>query len=468
MLTIACLATPAAYSITPQLGGNDANLAAIDGSQFSTTTRLKGEVLFGIRELLGENDIGEAALFGASNRLRLGFDTSFTGEDALRTRFTVGGTYSENVRETIANQQDSWIYNFGGDIGARLTNGPLDVLLGLGGTINYYDEDFVGRQADENWLPELRLAVGARYKISDSAVVKLCAQGYYGGIANVSRGYIKSGVLDHNYFFWNMDLEADYRLDGGGLGDAGLEWSTAFSWNGLEEDRNGPVGNRLDNYDIEFRQEVRFNVNENATVFAAGSYGHREFGNWHPMGNPLLHADSHNYRVGGGTRVRWGDKFHWGAEAGVEFRDYDSLPAGGNDDRTEFYINGDINAQLTDKSSLGIFFDYGIQNFNINDIPIDAFLDPRGIRSGLRTLFQWNETTSLASEWTYTPSFGSDALGAAWDSFESSRWGCGLSLTHMLNDRVELAVDGDLIYLDNDLTGDDTYFTVGGRMSVGF
>ena len=65
--------------------------ATLEKQQFSTTTRLGGEVVLGaVGFIAGESatgsDIFNSAYVG--DRVRLNFDTSFTGEDLLRTRPT--------------------------------------------------------------------------------------------------------------------------------------------------------------------------------------------------------------------------------------------------------------------------------------------------------------------------------------------------------------------------------------------
>ncbi|NEO68827.1 iron uptake porin [Moorena sp. SIO3H5] len=73
----------------------EGRVAFLEDHQFSTTTKLKGEVLFTFAGAFGEeqadgsgDDIDENITF--SNRVRLNFDTSFTGKDRLRTRLQAG------------------------------------------------------------------------------------------------------------------------------------------------------------------------------------------------------------------------------------------------------------------------------------------------------------------------------------------------------------------------------------------
>ena len=75
--------------------------AFIEQRQFSTTTKLVGEVIFGIHDVFGDQvavpspgspsaDLEVNTIF--SNRTRINFDTSFTGKDRLRTRLQARNT----------------------------------------------------------------------------------------------------------------------------------------------------------------------------------------------------------------------------------------------------------------------------------------------------------------------------------------------------------------------------------------
>jgi hypothetical protein len=67
--------------------------ATLEKQQFSTTTKLSGEVVFAIAGIAtGDNALGGEAprITVMGDRVRLNFDTSFTGEDLLRTRLQAG------------------------------------------------------------------------------------------------------------------------------------------------------------------------------------------------------------------------------------------------------------------------------------------------------------------------------------------------------------------------------------------
>jgi hypothetical protein len=66
--------------------------AELEANQFSTTTKLNGEVLFALVDAFGDQEAasnisgGEDVETSFGYRVRLNFDTSFTGKDRLRTR----------------------------------------------------------------------------------------------------------------------------------------------------------------------------------------------------------------------------------------------------------------------------------------------------------------------------------------------------------------------------------------------
>ncbi|MFG3817852.1 iron uptake porin [Limnothrix redekei] len=72
----------------------EARTSELEANQFSTTTKLTGEVVMavaaGLSDVVGDDDNDEADNATFSHRVRLNFNTSFTGKDLLRTRLQVG------------------------------------------------------------------------------------------------------------------------------------------------------------------------------------------------------------------------------------------------------------------------------------------------------------------------------------------------------------------------------------------
>ncbi len=79
----------------------ESRISELEANQFSTTTKLNGEVIFGLAGIMAGDDANgkdaeKTTVLGS--RVRLNFDTSFSGEDLLRTRLQVTnlGSFSTN------------------------------------------------------------------------------------------------------------------------------------------------------------------------------------------------------------------------------------------------------------------------------------------------------------------------------------------------------------------------------------
>ncbi|NET05570.1 MAG: iron uptake porin [Symploca sp. SIO2B6] len=85
-----------------RVDGLEGRVAFLEDNQFSTTTKLEGEVIFGLASVFnGEDvngdDVDQVAVFG--DRVRLELNTSFTGQDLLFTRLATGN-FPEFAEET--------------------------------------------------------------------------------------------------------------------------------------------------------------------------------------------------------------------------------------------------------------------------------------------------------------------------------------------------------------------------------
>ena len=65
----------------------EARTAELEANQFSTTTKLSGEAIFNVSDTFGSDDDSQTVF---QQRVRLNFNTSFTGDDLLITRLQVG------------------------------------------------------------------------------------------------------------------------------------------------------------------------------------------------------------------------------------------------------------------------------------------------------------------------------------------------------------------------------------------
>ncbi|MEM6613561.1 MAG: iron uptake porin [Cyanobacteria bacterium P01_C01_bin.72] len=97
----------------------ESRTAVLEDSQFSTTTQLKGEVIFALADAFGEfadgsgNDLDDQTTF--SSRVRLNFDTSFFGKDRLRTRIQQGNF--ENIDDDVTGTDSTRLgFDTGSDV----------------------------------------------------------------------------------------------------------------------------------------------------------------------------------------------------------------------------------------------------------------------------------------------------------------------------------------------------------------
>jgi hypothetical protein len=87
----------------------EGRVAFLEDHQFSTTTKLNAAVIFALAGITqGENALGEkvnrTAIFG--DRIRLNFDTSFTGKDLLRVRLQALNPDSFSANTTLTPEGD--------------------------------------------------------------------------------------------------------------------------------------------------------------------------------------------------------------------------------------------------------------------------------------------------------------------------------------------------------------------------
>lgn len=124
------------------LGGRvdelESRTAILEDNQFSTTTKLEGEAVFGISSEFNNTDVNEVVF---QDRVRLAFVSSFTGEDALYTRLDAGnadfGFQTEDGNgDPVDLQTGTLTYNFdsGNDVGI----GWLAYYFPIGDKIDVY------------------------------------------------------------------------------------------------------------------------------------------------------------------------------------------------------------------------------------------------------------------------------------------------------------------------------------------
>lgn len=107
----------------------EVRVAELEANQFSTTTKLRGESIFALALSEGGNSLGGDTDSGVQfgTRTRLNFDTSFTGEDLLRTRLQVNNLDAFSGTNTFTPEGDLWFGVGPYDNGDTSVN--LDTLL---------------------------------------------------------------------------------------------------------------------------------------------------------------------------------------------------------------------------------------------------------------------------------------------------------------------------------------------------
>ncbi len=134
----------------------EARTTELEANQFSTTTKLAGEAIFNITDTFGDDDDSQTVF---QQRVRLNFNTSFTGDDLLITRLQVGNVTPFSLAGGTSEAfQASQVF---GDTDNTFTLDTLEYLFPLGGfdiaiaanagifddftpTLNPYLEDFDG------------------------------------------------------------------------------------------------------------------------------------------------------------------------------------------------------------------------------------------------------------------------------------------------------------------------------------
>ncbi|OAB60658.1 hypothetical protein AY599_10925 [Leptolyngbya valderiana BDU 20041] len=125
-----------------RVDGLEARVAELEANQFSTTTKLGGEVIFSINDSFGEevdfdddNDGDDPTQTQFAYRARLNFDTSFTGRDLLRTRLQARSTvpFDDGVTGT-----DMTRLGFDGDSGSDVQIDDLFYRFPVGDNVNVF------------------------------------------------------------------------------------------------------------------------------------------------------------------------------------------------------------------------------------------------------------------------------------------------------------------------------------------
>lgn len=181
----------------------EARTAELEANQFSTTTKLEGEAIFGLVSVLaGDSADGESAprnpTFGY--RVRLNLQTSFTGEDLLTTRLQAGNV--EPLGSVLETNEGRIEYDGDSENGVDLA--LLRYMFPIGERTNVYlaatGNGFVDLDASAQLTPYL-----------DGSAVSLFA--LRNPIYNYSGG---TGVGLRHFFNDNLELNLGYLVPNAG------------------------------------------------------------------------------------------------------------------------------------------------------------------------------------------------------------------------------------------------------------
>jgi hypothetical protein len=174
----------------------EARLAEVESNQFSTTTKLNGHVIFNTAAVIGEDEnfFDNQVTFGY--RVRMNFDSSFTGDDRLRIRlqgrdiqdftsdpigYSYGGTSLAGNGDTDNIELDNLFYDFpvGNRIQVRIGANGLDVDELVSSTISPLDSSTSGSISDFGFPAQYSIVAegdagaGLIYQLTDNFSIDL-------------------------------------------------------------------------------------------------------------------------------------------------------------------------------------------------------------------------------------------------------------------------------------------------------
>jgi Carbohydrate-selective porin, OprB family/S-layer homology domain len=112
-----------------RVDGLEARTSELEANQFSTTTKLNAETIFAVSDTFGKGAVGDdKTATNLGYRVRLNFDTSFTGTDRLRTRLQARNSarYDRTTGTPMTRT------NFDGDRGSQIVLDKLSYRFLIG------------------------------------------------------------------------------------------------------------------------------------------------------------------------------------------------------------------------------------------------------------------------------------------------------------------------------------------------
>ena len=303
-----------------RVDGLEARTAVLEATQFSTTTKLNGEVNFVLGGVPGYRSRGDNADGTAFNYdVRLNFDTSFTGKDLLRTRLRAGdfstqpfGSSSSLFKLDKAEMTDSSVkidrlyYQFPVGRDLKVTVGPKVRNTEMAWIPSAYKSDILDFFSTAG-------APGVYNKATGSGVgVQYSKSGFVVGLNYVAQNgdSTESGVFDSAGAL-NVLAQLGYRADNWGVGVGyryGSEGTRPRTYNGFRG-ANGALLSNQDSNSVAVNAYWRPTERSVIPSISAG-YGYNDV-----SGRPGATdaTDSQSWFVG----LQWDDAFVAGNAAGV-------------------------------------------------------------------------------------------------------------------------------------------------------
>ena len=230
----------------------ETKVGTLEATQFSTTTKLKGEATFVLGGIPGleTNDGGNVGNTAFNYDLRLNFDTSFTGKDLLRTRLRAGnfssdpfGSSSSLFKLDKAESTDNSVnidrlyYQFPVSKSVTLTAGPLVRNTEMAWVPTAYKSDILDFFAVAGAPGVYNKATGAGVGAQWKQPTKKGQGGFIAGLNYVAQDgdSTETGVFDSDGAL-NFLAQVGYRAPQWGVGVGyryGSEGTRPRSYNGL-------------------------------------------------------------------------------------------------------------------------------------------------------------------------------------------------------------------------------------------
>ena len=327
-----------------RVDGLENRVGNLEATQFSTTTKLKGEVNFILGGVPGLEtnkgaDVGNTAF---NYDLRLNFDTSFTGKDLLRTRLRSGNFNSDpfgsssslfklDKAESTSNQVtiDRLYYQFPVTKSVTLTAGPLVRNTEMAWVPSAYKSEILDFFAVSGVPGVYNKATGAGFGAQWKQPTKKGQGGFVAGL-----NYVAQNGDDSDTGVFNADGALNLLAQ---VGYRAPQWGVAVGY------RYGTEGTRPRTYNGLLGANGTLAAGQESNSVAVNAYWQPQQSGWVPSisagygYNGVSGAtgatnatDSDSWMVG----LQWSDVFTKGNSAGIAVGQAPTAETAGVDDAT--------------------------------------------------------------------------------------------------------------------------------------